>query len=115
MDNGAGLEARADGRGDAGPATAFAITGRFDMHVENPGTDKPALVGDVSGIYWTDGRTVFWLPLGATPATTPVPLSGTPDPLKHTYALALSPNYVYWAAFDGAGVWSLHRVAKRPL
>ncbi|MBL0198131.1 MAG: hypothetical protein IPQ09_28730 [Myxococcales bacterium] len=44
-----------------------------------------------------------------------VPLSGTPDPLKHTYALALSPNYVYWAAFDGAGVWSLRRVAKRPL
>ncbi|HQY64106.1 MAG TPA: hypothetical protein PK141_22055, partial [Polyangiaceae bacterium] len=108
-----------DGGGDAGPAVASAVTTRFPMHVENPGTDKPALVGDDYGIYWTDGRTVFWLPLGAPPrddaGAGAVPLSGTPDPLKHTYALALSPTYVYWAAFDGAGVWSLHRVAKRPL
>ena len=109
----AGLDAAvSDGGGgaDAGPGTARAMTSRFTMSTENPGTDKPALVGDETGVYWSDGRTVFWLPTGATPATPPKALSA-PAVDTHTYAIALSATHVYWAEVATGG-WTLYRVRK---
>jgi hypothetical protein len=114
----AGVDATVgDGGGDAGPGQARPMTADFTMTTENPGTDKPALVGDETGVYWSDGHTVFWLPAGATPATAPKALSA-PTPNTNTYAIALSAppapaiGYVYWAEFDRFGTWTLRRVRK---
>lgn len=109
----AGLDATVPGDGgDAGAGDARAMTNSFTMSTENPGTDKPALVGDDTGVYWSDGRNVYWLPAGATPATTPKLLSVGSS--GHTYAVALSGSYVYWAEFTGTASadWTLKRVRK---
>lgn|GEM_PF-4672780 len=96
---------------DGGEVFATRMTDRFPTFTENPGVDKPALVGDDTGVYWSDGRTVYWLPSTATPLTMPAPINA-PAAGTHTYAIALSPKYVYWAEIAGAS-WTLHRALRR--
>lgn len=94
----------------ATPGPALGLTGGFAMSTENPGTDKPALAVDDTGIYWSDGDGVFWLPLAAIPGTKRYRINALAK--SHTYGLALSPSHVYWAESAPDGKASLYRATK---